>query len=30
MEELAYSLHKQTFIAGKTLTWHAGKIMIIL
>ena len=27
MEELGYSLCKQTFITGKTLTWHARKIM---
>ena len=29
MEELAYSLYNQTFIAGKTLTWHAGKMIIL-
>lgn len=30
MEELVHSLYNQAFITGKTITWHGGKIMIIM
>ena len=30
MDEFVYSLYKQTLITGKTLTWDARNIMIIL